>query len=397
MVSFRSRPDRILGLPWWLAVGLVFVFGRLVSTLMLVWFADHQLANSWTAASPSFGDFSSIWDGRWYNLIAENGYPKILPHDPSGHIIENNWAFLPLYPVLCKILMVATGLPWNTVAIAVSVLAALAATLVIYRLFAHFLSAQQAFFAVVLFSVAPASVVLQVAYAESLQILLISIALLLLVRRQYLWIIPVVLLLGFTRPGALALTLTLGLHAIYRLWRRSRSPFPVRERWKLGAAILASLVAGFAWLVTAAIVTGVPNAYIQTELAWRAPYVGWVELLPFTPWMQAAQYWWPGPLGYLVLAGVVALFAAVIFAPASRRLGLDLRLWMFSYSLYLLAVFFPQSSTIRLLMPLFPAFALFAAPRSMVYRVALVTVFIVLQWFWIAQFWAISSADWTPP
>ena len=43
-----------------------------------------------------------------------------------------------------------------------------------------------------------------------------------------------------------------------------------------------------------------------------------------------------------------------MFTPAVKRLGVDLRFWVASYALYLLAVFFPQSSTFRLLMPMFP-------------------------------------------
>lgn len=400
MVSFATRPGRILGMPWWLAVTLVFAVGRLISTLMLLWFAGHQEENVWTGAHPSLGDFSSIWDGRWYNLIAENGYPTILPHDGEGHVQENSWAFLPLYPALCKFVMLVSGLDWNTAAISVSVVSIFAATLVIYRLFAHFLQTQQAFFAIILFSVAPVAPIYQVAYAESLQLLLIASALLLLVQRRYLWIIPIALLLGFTRPGALALALTLGLHGIFRLIRRKRASFPMRERWTLAAATLTSLIAGFAWLGVAALVTGVPNAYVQTELAWRSVYVGWVELVPFTPWLQAALFWWNGPqapVGVAVFIGSILLFAAVVFAPASRRLGLDMRLWMFSYSLYLLAVFFPQSSTFRLLAPLFPALGMFAAPKSKLYRIALVVAFLVAQWFWIYYCWAIGTYDWSPP
>ena len=397
MVAFVSRPGRILGMPWWMAVTLVFVVGRLISTAMLIWYADHQLANDWTGAHPSLGDFSSIWDGRWYNLIAENGYPRILPHDANGEVEQNSWAFLPLYPAICKLLMVVSGLDWNTAAISVSVVSAFAATLVIYRLFAHFLQAQQAFFAVVLFSVAPVAPIYQVAYAESLQLLLIAVALLLLVKRKYLWIIPVALLLGFTRPGALALALTLGLHGLFRFFKGRGSRFPIRERWQLVAATGASLIAGFAWAAIAGFVTGIPNAYVQTELAWRAPYVGWIELVPFTPWMQAANYWFSEPMSFVIFGGALALFAAVIFAPASRRLGLDMRLWMFSYSVYLLAVFFPQSSTFRILAPMFPALGMFAAPKSKVYRALLVLAFIVAQWFWIYYCWAIGHYDWSPP
>ena len=33
------------------------------------------------------------------------------------------------------------------------------------------------------------------------------------------------------------------------------------------------------------------TAYTDTELAWRAPYIGYEELVPFTPWFQGAEWW----------------------------------------------------------------------------------------------------------
>ena len=71
--------------------------------------------------------------------------------------------------------------------------------------------------------------------------------------------------------------------------------------------------------------------------------------------------------------------------------------WLASYALYLLAVFFPQSSTFRLLAPLFPALGAIAAPKSKVYRVIMVVLFIVLQWGWLLICWRIDGYDWSPP
>lgn len=397
MVSFTGTRGRILGMPWWAAVTAMFVVGRIVSTLFLLWYAGHQNANPWTSADPSIWDFASIWDGRWYNLIATLGYPTVLPHDPSGHVIENAWAFLPLYPMVVKFVMAATGLAWNYAAVGVSVLCALAATLVFYRLMIRFLNKDQAFFAVVLFSLAPVSPLFQVAYAESMQILLIAIALLLLVRRNYLSIIPVALLLGVTRPGALALALTLALHFVYRMWGSRRRSFRWGERWRVIAAIVAAGLGGFEWMLIAGWVTGLPNAYLQTELAWRAPYIGWKELVPFTPWIEATQWWWHGLAGWLILAAVVLGFVLLLVNPAAKRIGVDLRLWTLSYSVYVFAVFFPQSSTMRILAPLFPALGMFAVPRSKIYRWAAIVVCVLLQWFWIHFMWAVDGSDWSPP
>ena len=84
-------------------------------------------------------------------------------------------------------------------------------------------------------------------------------------------------------------------------------------------------------------------------------------------------------------------------ASRSRRRGVDLRLWLAGYAVYLLAVFFPQTSTFRRLMPLAPALGAFALPRSTVYRVALVLLSIASQvvWMWFA--WFVIVPDWSPP
>ena len=55
--------------------------------------------------------------------------------------------------------------------------------------------------------------------------------------------------------------------------------------------------------------------------------------------------------------------------------------------MYLLAVFFPQSSTWRLLLPLAPALGAFAVPRSVPLRVGLVVLGIVGQLLWVYGCW----------
>ncbi len=105
----------------------------------------------------------------------------------------------------------------------------------------------------------------------------------------------------------------------------------------------------------------------------------------------------PGWVGIVAMVLIVAVFAVLLFSPAVRRLGVDLRFWIAAYSLYLLAVFFPQSSTFRILMPLFPLLGVVAMPKSRVYRVAIVVLCLALQVGWIALCWGVDGADWSPP
>lgn len=387
-------------LAWWIKVSLIFLLGRAISTAMLLVLASQQAENAWTGAQPSLWDFSSMWDGRWYNIIAEVGYPTQLPVTEDGHIAENAWAFMPVYPALVRGVMVITGLPWNIAAIIITVVCAYVATLVFYKLLTRFVPAQQALFAVLLFSVAPVSPLFQLAYAESMQLMLIVIALYLLVRRKYAWMIPVVLVLSVTRPGSLAIALTLVLHWIYRAVQKAR--FPLKEKVLVAAVALIAAFSGVVWLFIAGAVTGMPTAYLETELAWRSAYIGYQELVPFTPWIFAAQWWttnfgYPEVAGYVLLATLVIGFVIFLFTPAMKRLGVDIRFWLISYALYLLAVFFPQSSTFRLLAPLFPALGAVAAPKSKVYRVTMTVLFIALQWGWLLICWRIDGYDWSPP
>lgn len=393
--------------PWWAKVLVIFVASRVVSTIILLAYAARQEPNPWTGAAPGYFDFATMWDAHWYSIIAVAGYPSELPLTEDGHVGESAWAFMPAFPTLVRVLMVITGADFAVLAVIVAVGFALAAALMFHQLMRLVLPSGTAMFAVVLFCFAPLSPLLQVAYAESMQLFLLALALYLLIRRRYWIMIPVIAVMALTRPSGLAFALTMLLHVVWR-WVRARTapagvePFPVGERVASVVVGGFSAVMGIAWVLVAAFVTGSPTAYTDTELAWRSPYIGHGELLPFTPWLQAAGFWapWfgmPLPLLLVLLGlGVIGFFAA-LFTPAVRRLGPDIRFWLASYALYLLAVFFPQSSTFRLLMPFFPILGAVALPRSRWYRAGVVAAFIAGQVAWVHVAWWVDGYDWTPP
>ncbi|CAN5226582.1 hypothetical protein BH09ACT1_BH09ACT1_05900 [soil metagenome] len=388
-------------IPWWVSVIAIWAVSRLITTALLALFSSWQAANSWTAAHPGYLAYSQLWDSTWYHLVAVSGYPSVLPTGADGHVSENAWAFLPAYPWLVRVLMLATGQSWELVSVLVSLLFSLAAALVVYRLMRLSLPAKSALFAVVLFCVAPLSAILQVSYAESMYVFLLALALYLLVRRRYGWLFPVVLVMSFTRPSGLAFALALGIHIVHRFVIRGKDAFPPVERVLAITLAAFSVVTGFAWNAIAALVTGVPSAYTATELAWREPYIGYTTLRPFSAWFEAAGFWaveWRlGWLTYVLLVAMVVLFAALFFVPTVRRLSVDLRIWCASYGIYLLAVFFPQSSVFRLLIPLFPLVGALAVPRSRAYRAGVVGVMLAGQFGWLYLCWWVNGYDWTPP
>ncbi len=387
--------------PWWVRITVVYVLARIVTGVMLAAFASVQAANSFTVQHPGLLSFSSIWDGAWYRVIAASGYPSTLPVDTAGHVTENAWAFMPAYPFLVRGLMALTGASFEFVAVSVSLLFGWGAALVFRRLMGRFLDPARATFATVLFAVAPVSAMFQVAYAESMGLFLLLVALLLMVDRRWWSMLPVVLLLGMTRPTGLAFALLIALFlvawAVRPAWVRASAPLTVRQLVPPAVVAVVSGLVGLAWPAIAWAVTGVPRAYTDTELAWRSSYIGWKELVPFAPWVQGFGWWFGQPAGAVLLAVVVVGFAVFVALPAARRIGLELRLWGVAYLVYLLAVFFPQSSTWRILLPIAPLLGIVALPRSRVYRVAVVVVCIALQWVWMYFCWWIDGYDWTPP
>ncbi|MCS5723579.1 hypothetical protein N1028_17605 [Herbiconiux sp. CPCC 203407] len=390
--------SRLASLPWWAHVLTIFVLSRVVTTVIVLLFARAQGQNPWTGANPPYLSYAAIWDGNWYKIISFSGYPSTLPITADGHVGESAWAFMPVYPFVVEAIRFVTGASWELVAVSVSVLCSAGAALVFYKLMEHVLKNRgAALFSVVLLTVAPLSPLLQFAYAEAMQLLLLVSALYLVVTRRYVWVFPIVAVMALTRPTGLAFALFLALHVVHRFVTRERDPFPVSERITTCVLAVFSGVMGLAWLLIAWAVTGSLTAYTDTELAWRAAYIGYGELVPFTAWFQSGNWWLGEPLGAIVVVGIVVGFAVFLFLPPVKRLGVDLRLWLVSYALYLFAVFFPQSSVFRLLLPMFPALGALALPRSIVYRVGIVLVCIAGQVGWMAIGWGVDGADWTPP
>jgi hypothetical protein len=391
---------------WVTRVLAIFVASRVVTTTIFLAVASLQKVSDRTGASPGWLEFASIWDGQWYWYISAAGYPDEIPRTDDGHAQENAWAFMPVYPLLMRLITVF-GASFPAVAPIVSMLFAGAAALVFYRLLVRFLPAGSALFATALFCFAPLSTILQVSYAESMHLFLLFLALLLLVDRRYALLVPVVVVMSLTRPSGLAFALALLLHLVHRFVTRARDPFPWRERVEVIVIGLVSAFAGIAWLLFAWAVTGEFTAYTDTEFAWRRGFGIEGHLIPFTPWLQGAEFWirdWfdlPDPLslvlGAVAVVALVGGYAGFLLSPWAKRLGADIRFWLIAYPVYLLAVFFPQSSTFRLLVPLAPSLGALAVPRSPVWRASLLVLGVAGQVLWTYGLWRADVYDWTPP
>lgn len=380
--------------PWWLQVSLVFVVARVVSAFIFMAAAVHQGVNPWFPPVPDYWNFITIWDGRWYAQVADNGYPSLLPVDANGVVKENAWAFYALFPFLGRGLDAVTGLGTLQSLTAIAMIAGLGAALVIFRLFREAASRRTAMWGVIFVSTFPVSPILQVPYAESLNLLLLSGSLLLVVRRRYLAAIPVVLLMCFSRPTGVPFAAMLGLLLVWRIWQRLR-PSDVDDQPRamasstpellsLGTLALATGLGALAWPAMAWAVTGDPSAYTRTETAWRGH-----DLVPFKPWFDTGRMLFGPALGVLAPFVFVGLFVLLMVSKPVRALGTEMRLWCACYMGYLLVFLYPQTSTFRMLLPLFPL-ALGAAllSKSKAYRGTVVVMFVLLQIVWVVWLWA---------
>ncbi|KTR39117.1 hypothetical protein NS263_11415 [Curtobacterium oceanosedimentum] len=361
--------DLATSLPVWAAVLLVWGGGRLVSTVWLALayplMARAMPDNAIWGNEHGFGSFLTAWDGQYYEQISVHGYPSTLPLDAAGHVAQNAWAFLPAFPFAIRMLTASTGVPFTVGAPLVALAAGLVATFLLHRLVSDRAGNAAGMWAVFFFTCGPLSFLLQVGYAESTFLALTFGALLALERRRYGLLTVLGVVAAFTRPGALALPLLLGVVALVRWVRarraaagtgvRSLDAFPVAERVRVVVAGVVMAAAGLAWPVVAAHVTGRPDAYLETEMSWWVNFIGRVEFTPMTPWFLIAGRWL-GVGGVLIVVFLLVAYPVWLLRRSTRALGSTTVLYSAAYALYIFAVSLPMASTPRLLMPLAPLF-----------------------------------------
>lgn len=407
MSTETATPARARSWQGWPAVAriaVVYIAARLVTTGFFLLAAALSGPGSRYGVAPSLGELALGWDAQWYWFAAVNGYPAELPLTAQGGVAENAWAFLPVFPYLAAGLGTILG-SWAAGAVVISLLSGFGASVVLHGLLRERIGGSAAMWAVAFFACGPLAAMFQVGYAESLFLFLLFLALRCVQRRRWVWLYLLVPVMGFTRPGILAFALFLGLYGLHRFLRRRAEPLPLRDVAHLVGVAGVAVVVGFAWQFIAAVVTGDSGAYLATELAWRRNWIADSAggFIPVDGWIQAAGFWFTqwglGPVaGYVALVLLVLGTAAVLlFAPQVKRLGVELRLWSASYLIYLLLVFFPQSSVFRLLVPISPLWGALAVPPSRTWRVAVLAAALLGQWWWIYNMYGLGNTYWQIP
>lgn len=395
---------------WWVRVLLVWLGARAFSAVVFLVVAQTQAANPWTDAAPSYAQYTGLmWDASWYREIAEVGYPVGLPLGADGRVTQSAWAFFPLFPTLARGVMAATGASWEVVAPTLALLLGTAAALVVHLvlvaavergpLAGSDVGRRLPLAGVAVLGLVGAAPVLQVAYTESLALLVLAGVLWCLLERAYLLAAVLLPVLGLSRAVALPVVVAVVAHAVarHRAARTDGTRLPPAE-WLAMAAVAASAVgAGLLWPLVVGLRTGSMDAYTQVQAAWR----GRGEVVPLVPWVDVARYfagaWW---LPALVV--VVGLGVLLVAARPLRLLGPELWGWTAGYLAYLLVAIEPGTSLIRFLVlafPIGPVLALLAlrAPRWRVALAVLLSAAAISQVAWVATVWRLVPPTGWPP
>ncbi len=395
---------------WWVRVLLVWLGARAFSALVLLVVARTQEANPWTDAAPSYAQYTGLmWDASWYREIAEAGYPPELPRGFGGRVAQSAWAFFPLFPTLVRGVMELTGGPWEVVAPTSALVLGTAAAIVVHLVLASAvergplagtdLGRRLPLAGVAVLGTLGAAPILQVAYTESLALLVLAGVLWCLLERQYLLAAVLLPVLGLTRAVALPVVVAVVAHAVgrHRAARAGEDRVHVAELVAMVSLAATACLAGFLWPAFVGLRTGVLDGYTQVQSAWR----GRGAVIPLLPWVDVAQFfagsWW-----VVALAVVVGLGVLLVAARPLRLLGPELWGWTAGYLAYLLVAIEPGTSLVRFLVLAFPIGAVLAllALRAARWRVALAALLVgaaLTQVAWVGMVWRlVPPAGWPP-
>jgi hypothetical protein len=400
-------PTRYLERCWFLVPLLIFAATRVVAGVMLAIGAGRQVAISDTTASykvttpspesPGYLGVVSNWDGQWYRSIAENGYPLHLPR-VDGDVAPSEWAFSAGYPFIVRLCMAMLRIDFPLAASIVSLACAATAVTLLYSLVRDRMDDYAATTLVLALCCFPSAPVLQVAYTESLALLLVALALRALARREYGWFVGWAVILSVTRPVLLPLAAVCFLVWIIRWRNRRTEEFPQRERWVAGAAGVTCVALTGAWPTIAALATGDATAFTATMAAWPTnksmggPSVNWLTLAMTQP----------AVIGAFVLPVLAIVIYAAVRRPAAA-LPHAWRWWAPVYMLYILAATKPNAGILRyVLIAIFPLAPLLepsaqTGKRSDIvlqWSVPLLFAFagLVGQYYWVTRIFTIDEA-----
>lgn len=174
---------------------------------------------------PLFKGLAHAWDSRWYLNIAQYGYGTHVHVLASTGAVQRDWAFFPLYPGLIRAVSSVLPISPGTAALLIAWSAAVVAAYGIYAIGHDLYGRAVATALVAVWASLPHSVVLDIAYTESLLSALAAWSLYAVLKGRWLWAGVLAMLAGLSRPTGFAVAGALGVVAVYEIIkRRGRVP-----------------------------------------------------------------------------------------------------------------------------------------------------------------------------
>ncbi|MDO5750079.1 MAG: hypothetical protein Q4P78_02605 [Rothia sp. (in: high G+C Gram-positive bacteria)] len=373
----------------------------------------------------SLWSYLNWWDSYWYYRLAQEGYPSVLPDNVlyANSVGESTWAFMPVFPSIVSWLSSVTGMSYFPVAVICSLIFSALMACAMYKVFRLSLNASAqrgylnlgersthriALITVLLYGLYAASPIFNTGYSEALTVLLIVLVAWCLMAERYMLLLPVALLASLTRPVGVPIGAWVGIwwvvctindmHTDERGMSISSFGASLKQRW--GQLASALLVCSFAFIhpLHAALKTGRTDAYLATELAWSGRNVADGHHY-IVQWGQGLHKSIARPLPETLYLAAALLVFALFFWWLSRRavrakLHPVLLIWCWCYAAYLLIFWYPQSSTIRILLPLFPLALLFALAvrKSHLLLWGTIALGVVSQAVWLYCLWYAAPA-----
>lgn len=162
------------------------------------------------------------WDGLWYRMLADHGYPTHVTH------MQSTLGFFPLYPLLVWAVSHAFVVPVahyeilsTTIAgVIVSGIGGVITTVLVQRLAAGWWGERTGRKAVLIFCLFPGSVVFSMVYAEGVMLALVAGCILALQKRRWVLAGALAAFATATEPEAIVLVVVCVVSALVELRRR---------------------------------------------------------------------------------------------------------------------------------------------------------------------------------
>ena len=205
----------------------------------------------------------SIFDGRWYLMIAQHGYPHRLFNEGNG----SRWAFFPAFPASVRGLAEVTRLSLPDAAVVAAFVFGLTSALAIWLAVREVFGAKLADGAVLLFVFCPTAYVLSLGYTEGLFLTAAAGCLFALARRWWITAALCACLAGLSRNAGGVVILAVLVTVVPVAWReRAVRPAVAAVVAPLG---LASFMA-YSWAMV-----GTPVAFLSSEKFWHGQHFVW--------------------------------------------------------------------------------------------------------------------------